>query len=270
MNVYTALVIFYIGAAIGSFLSVIIHRTRHKLGGILWGRSQCPHCQHYLGAVDLIPIAGYLIAQGRCRYCSKQIAPHYILIELFTGIVFALLYLKFNFLAFTNAAPFIAFDIATFLVFLKYIVISAILSLIFFYDLLYQEIPKEFSYTIILSALVFNLIIGTPVAYDYIIGAGLGGAFFYLQFIASKGKWIGWGDIELGIAMGMILGWQQTLVALFMSYAVGSLISLWLILNKKAGLKTKVPFAPFLVTGTLIAVFFGNNLIEWYFNTMQF
>lgn len=268
MNIFLTLVIFYVGAAFGSFLSVIVQRTQRKMSGILAGRSACLHCKHQLGVMDLMPIVSYLILWGKCRYCKKAIAPHYILMELITGIVFAALYLVFPFFIYTITSPYTAFSTPLLWEFLRYGVLSLILLAIFLYDLLFQEIPDSFSLTGILFALLGNIALTSPPPLDFVIGATAGFLFFFLQLIVSRGAWVGSGDVLLGILMGMILGWKLLIVALFLSYIIGTFVSIWLLAAKKATRKTKIPFAPFLVTGTILAILFGNQIINWYVNTL--
>lgn len=268
MNILLTLVIFYIGAALGSFLSVVVHRTRHNMPGILVGRSLCPHCKHQLNALDLAPIFSYLFLSGRCRYCQTKITPHYLFLEIVTGLVLAALYLKFPFTIFTLTAPYTIFDATLFWEFLRYALISLTLLAIFFYDLFYQEIPDVFSLTGIMFALLGNIALTSPSPIEFVIGAAAGGAFFLLQLLISRGSWVGMGDVILGIFMGTILGWKLLIVALFLSYISGTIISLWLLAANKATRKTKIPFAPFLVTGTILAILFGNQILNWYLGSI--
>ncbi len=268
MNIFLTLVIFYVGAALGSFLSVIVHRTHHNMPGILVGRSLCPNCKHQLNTLDLFPILSYVFFAGKCRYCHAKIAPHYLFLEIVTGIVLAALYLKFPFAIFTLTAPYTIFDTALLWEFLRYALISLTLLAIFFYDLLYQEIPDAFSLTGIMLALLGNITLTSPGFTEVAIGAGVGGAFFLIQLLISRGSWVGMGDVILGILMGTVLGWKLLIVALFISYISGTIISLWLLAANKATRKTKIPFAPFLVTGTILAILFGQQLLDWYLNSI--
>lgn len=264
MIILATLVVFFFGTAMGSFLSVIIHRTHANLPGIFFGNSMCPHCKHQLAFFDLIPVLSFLFLKGTCRYCHKKIARHYIGIELITGITLAALYLRFPFLSFSGDPVLARFDFPILFEFLRAIFISLTLLSIFFYDLLYQEIPDVFSFVVMLLALIFNLVLGTPTIQEFILGSAAGAIFFQLQIYVSKGKWVGTGDVLVGTAMGLILGWQLLIVALFISYLCGALISTSLMIAKKANLKTKIPFAPFLVTGTILTMLFGNQLLQWY------
>ncbi len=268
MNIFLALIIFYAGAALGSFISVVVYRTKHKLPGIFVGRSACPHCKQQLAVVDLLPIVSYLTLGGRCRYCKESLAPHYLLLEIVTGLVMAALYLKFPFVLYTMTAPYTLFDATLLWEFLRYGLVSLVLLGIFFFDLMYQEIPDSFSLTGIVLALLGNIALTSPSILDLTIGAAAGGLFFYLQLLVSRGTWVGTGDIILGILMGTLLGWKLLLIALFLSYIIGAVVSLWLLAAKKATRKTKIPFAPFLVTGTILTILFGQQLLNWYMSAI--
>ncbi len=264
MNIFLTIVIFYIGAALGSFLSVLIYRTRHGLSGIVAGRSTCPYCKKQLIAIDLLPIVNYLILRGRCRHCKEKIAPHYLLLELITGLTLGALYLKFPFLTYLNEAPYMNFDLQLLWDFARYALVSIMLMAIFFYDLLYKEIPDMYSYFAIIIVVAGNIYTGTPALTEFIIGGAVGAIFFLAQILVSKGKWVGSGDVILGMLMGLMLGWKQLLIALFISYVIGAIISIWLLAAKKATKKTQIPFAPFLVTGTILTILFGNLILDWY------
>lgn len=268
MNIFIGVILFYLGAGLGSFLSVVIYRTRHEVSGIFLGRSQCTHCKKNLMAIDLIPIVSYIGLGGRCRYCKAKISPLYIWIEIISGLVCTLLYFKFPFLNAELSTILPMVDTSLLFDFVRYELISISLIAIFFYDLLYQEIPDIFTYTGILIALVGNLISGNPLPQNYITGAALGALFFEVQLLISKGRWVGTGDVILGLLMGIVLGWEKLIVGLFVAYFIGAIFSIGLLVTKKASGGSKIPFAPFLVTGTILSVLFGSQMIDWYIKVL--
>ena len=125
-------------------------------------------------------------------------------------------------------------------------------------------------------ALVFNIIINTlqnnslVSNFWFLVSALIAGGFFLLQFLVSKGKWIGGGDIRLGILMGLMLGWPNVLVALFLSYILGSIIGIILILSKKATMKSQIPFGTFLTASTFIALLWGEWILNKYLSLTLF
>lgn len=260
------ILLFIIGAAFGSFASVVIYRLHSKKQGIIKGKSACPQCDTKLALLDLVPILSYLTLRGKCRYCSKEISYMYPLIELLMGIVFAALFFKFTFVdAQLNFSP------AILGIYLLYAFYSFILIATFFFDLHYMKVSDELLLPAILIGLIATLgAPATPSLIDALIGGAGAVVFFGLQALLSKGAWIGLGDLRIGAFMGIILGWKLVIVALFLSYLIGSVVSL--IIAARAGrfFGVKIPFAPFLVTGTLITIFFGQNIMQWYLQALGY
>lgn len=237
---------FVLGLIIGSFLNVVVLRTKKKESFFI-KRSHCVHCKHVLGFLDLVPLFSYIFLKGRCGYCHKKISPQYFLMELATGTVFLFIYLfSPNYFA-------IVFNI----------VISCFLIIIFLYDLKYYLILDKFTLPAMVVALLGNLLLGKE-WWDLGLGALIGGGFFFFQYIISKGRWIGGGDIRLGILMGLILGWQAVLLALFMAYAVGAIWGVALIIKKRKKLNDPMPFGTFLTAATFTTMLFGQFILDWY------
>lgn len=247
--------IFAIGVAFGSFLSMLIPRIHDAEAGILFGRSHCPKCKGKLKSRDLIPILSYCWNQAKCRFCSKKISPIYPAIEVLTGIMFILVYLRFPFESFA-ASPLAIF----------YGIITLILIFTFFYDLKYLEISDSILLPGTVIAFLGSLFLGIHTWQSLLLGMGIGVGFFLLQLLISRGKWIGAGDLRIGAFMGAVLGWEMTLVALVLSYLAGSALSIPLLLAKAKKVGEKIPLGPFLVIGTFLALFFGEQLLDWYIN----
>lgn len=261
-----AAVLFIIGAAVGSFASVVIYRLHSKKKGIFLGKSQCAECETPLSSVDLVPIISYLTLRGKCRYCSKEISYMYPLLELVMGALFALLFLKFPF--FDSALHFSGINLGMYLLYAFY---TFALICTFFYDLHYVKISDEILLPAILIAFIATIATPhTPHIFDALIGAGIAVAFFGLQILISRGTWIGMGDLRVGALMGAILGWQLTIVALFLSYLIGSIVAIIVAVKKKKFTGVKIPFAPLLVTGTFVTIFFGKEIMQWYLSTLGF
>jgi len=245
------LFVFLFGLAIGSFLNCVICRLEKKQS-FLKGRSYCPHCKHVLSWQDLIPVFSFLILGGKCRYCGKRISWQYPLVELLTGILFLLI---FNFLI--NLLIF---------KFLFWILISCFLIVIFVYDLKHYIIPDKVIYQAIAITFLYNLILNSQFIIHNSISAFGAAGFFLFIVLVSRGKWMGVGDIKLVFLIGLLLGWPNTLLALFLAFLIGAIIGLGLIILKKKTIKSELPFGPFLILGIYIALFFGEKIINWYFN----
>lgn len=268
MNIHIVLIVFVglVGMAFGSFLSVAIHRMHVEKTSWVKGRSHCPKCMSPLRWHDLIPLLSYLLLRGKCRDCGESISYMYPLMELLTGVMCALIFVKFPFY---NSE--LLLSETNLWLFLLYFFYTIVLMFTFFYDIKYMEVSD----TVLVPTIVIALIatIGSPLTPslpDALIGAAIPVAFFSLQIILSKGKWIGGGDIRVGALMGAILGWQLVIVALFASYIIGSIVSIGIALKKETIRGIQVPFAPFLVIGTFVALFFGNVIIQWYLGDLMF
>jgi len=241
--------IFLFGLAVGSFLNCIIYRL--EVGGsFLRGRSFCPHCKHILNWSDLIPVLSFLILKGKCRYCSQKISWQYPLVEISTGLLFISL------LNLTQVRP----------VYFYLLLMGCFFIIIFVYDLKHYIIPDKIIYPAIVIAFLYTLRDPVSLMKPGLVAAFLASAFFLSIVILSHGKWMGWGDIKLVFLIGLILGFPNILVSLFLAFLIGAIIGLGLIISGKKTLKSEVPFGPFLVTGTFLALFWGEKLINYYLN----
>ena len=263
---YLAIPLF--GLVMGSFLNCIIYRLQTG-EGFLKGRSFCPHCRHELSWQDLIPIFSFLILKGRCRYCRKPISWQYPLVELATGIIFLLIVWN---LEFGTCLEFGIWNL------LFYLLISCFLIIIFVYDLKHYIIPDAVIYPAIAIAFLYQLFRMLNFVNWNLFGiwnvesgilrpissAFLASLFFLAIVFLSQGKWMGLGDVKLAFLMGLFLGFPNILVALFLAFFIGAIIGIGLIISGKRTLKSEVPFGPFLITGTFIALFWGNQITNWY------
>jgi len=247
--------VFVFGLVIGSFLNCVIYRLEEGKS-FLKGRSFCPKCKHILGWQDLIPVLSFIFLKGKCRYCNKKVSWQYPLVEFATGILFLLVCLNFGI---WNLEPF------------YYLLISSLLIIIFVFDLKHYIIPDGVVYTAIVASFAYNLVyslfaIHNPQFFlQSLLAAFLAAGFFLLIVLVSKGQWMGVGDIKLAFLMGLFLGWPNILIALFSAFFIGAVVGIGLIILKKKGLKSEVPFGPFLAIGTFLALFSGGGILTWYF-----
>ncbi len=262
------LIIFIIGLTIGSFLNCVIYRLE-KGESFLSGRSYCPNCRHILTWQDLMPVLSFLILKGKCRYCQKPISWQYPLVELGTGILFVLVFGILN-LGFVSD---FGFRISDFFTLTYHLLITCSLIVIFVYDLKHYIIPDKIIYPAIIIAGIFNFQFSIFNEFSIlkfsILSASGAAAFFLLIVLISQGKWMGIGDIKLAFFMGLLLGFPNILVALFLSFFIGAIIGTALILFGKKTLKSEIPFGPFLVTGIFIAMFWGQMIIDWYLRLLS-
>ncbi len=264
---------FILGAVVGSFLNVVINRLKTK-ESILTKRSHCPFCKKKLEWYELVPLISFIIQKGKCKKCNKKISWQYPLVELFTGLIFLLI--LFNFSAIGETSPFWGGQFLNIIQILFWLVISCFLIILFVYDLKHYLVLDKIIYPAIIIAFLyqlqfpifnyqFSLNFQLPI-FNYLLAALIGGGFFLIIVLISQGRWMGAGDIKIGVLMGLILGTSNLLAALFLAFLSGAVISIILLIIKKKTLKSEIPFGPFLVGATFIAIFWGDFLINWYFN----
>lgn len=253
--------IFILGLFIGSFLNVVIYRL-HRAESFVKGFSKCLFCGHRLYPKDLVPIFSFLWLKAKCRYCKAHISWQYFSVELATALGFCLIFWRL----------FPSLDLQMFLATLTIMgalklifwwLIFSFLVVIFVYDLRYYLILDTVSLPAIILALLANLFLGQTWQ-SLTLGVLVGGGFFLLQFVLSRGKWIGGGDIRVGILMGAILAWPQVLTALFLAYILGGLFASVLLIMQKKHWGDKLPFGTFLTLATFITLLYGDVLVRWY------
>jgi leader peptidase (prepilin peptidase)/N-methyltransferase len=230
--------LFILGLAVGSFANVLIDRLP-KGESILWGRSHCDYCKRTLRWYELIPVLSYIIQVGRCRRCGKPLSIQYPVVELTTGIGFVLLFPR----------P------------VSFYILFVALLVIFVADLKYQIIPDSMIVLGFAATLVHW--IGTmPVGgtLQYIVAGFACFVAFYLLWLVTRGKGLGFGDVKFAPLMGVLLGFPGTVIALYIAFLTGALAGVILIVGSKKTWKSKIAFGPFLVLGTVVAWIWQSQL----------
>ncbi len=251
------ILIFLLGAAFGSFLSVLVNRTLKGEPGILTGKSKCPHCNTPLKSQDLIPLLSFAFNLGKCRYCSKSISAEYPLLELTTGTLFLA---NFFWISADILTPFF------WLQFSYLSLISLLLIAISFSDIKCKEIPNSFLIALVVAAFFGPFILGGLSLSSVLLAIAIALIFFGGQWVISKGRFLGSGDIFIAVSMALLLGIEKLLVGIVFAYLIGSLISIILLATRTLTRKDSIPFGPFLSIATLIALYFGDAIINWYIN----
>ena len=278
-NYLVEIFVFVFGVCIGSFLNCAVYRMESKKS--LSGRSFCPHCKHILSWKDLFPVFSFVFLGGKCRYCKAKISAQYPLVELATGVIFLLI---FNMLSVIpnligNPGGLQTLWIPAFagmtinLAFLFYV--ASALIVIFIYDLKHYIIPDKVLFPAIIITFIYQLFsaLGGPALgwqiVNYLLAALIASGFFLAIFLLSKGRAMGFGDVKLAILMGLLLGVPNIFVALFLAFFFGAIIGIILMIYKGKSLKSEIPFGPFLISGTFLAMLYGNQIIQWYSNLFQ-
>jgi len=262
--------IFLFGLIIGSFLNCLIWRLHHKIpltpftkGGDKWQRSCCPNCQTQISWYDNIPLVSFIILGGKCRSCGKSISVQYPLVELITGVLFVMAYFLNYELRIMNQGS-VIYDSLFMIQLLRDWFLIALMIVIFIYDLRWYLILDVITLPACLIVFLLNLGLGYYSWQNLLISGIIGGSFFFIQFLISRGKWIGGGDIRLGLLIGLALGWPNIAVAIFLGYFIGSIVGLGLIFTGRKQWGSQIPLGVFLSLGTIITLFWGEKILQWY------
>ena len=281
MSGLTQLLLFAFGALVGSFINVLGSRYSDKDGCKLAvrGRSKCDYCKKLLKWYELVPVFSFLFLRRKCLKCKKKLSWQYPLVEILTGLVFVLVPLKLG-----QSIPSAIWLFA----FLIFILISVI-------DLRLKIIPDKLTALVgILGVLLFvfykttgrfGLVDGTingsflgsyavsfwlgnqNIFLNYAIGVSIGLLFFGSIYFLSKGKAMGFGDVKLATAIGLLLGWPDSFLAFVLAFITGSIYGSILILRKQKRAKDVIPFGPFIILGVILVFFFGYYILNGYFAT---
>jgi leader peptidase (prepilin peptidase)/N-methyltransferase len=238
---------FVVGAAVGSFLNVIILRLPEEKS-IVFPASHCPECRHPIRLYDNIPLISYLFLKGRCRDCGGSISLRYPLVEGLTAILSLMIYWKFG--------PSMQY--------LCVFVFTCSLIVITFIDLDHQIIPDVISLPGIPIFFLAAVFVMNLRFFDAFLGFLIGGGVLYgvafVYELITKREGMGGGDIKLLAMIGAFLGWQSLLFVLLISSFAGAAVGIALMIIKGQDMKYAVPFGPFLSLGAIAYLFFGAYL----------
>jgi len=243
---------FVLGAVVGSFLNVIIHRLPEEKS-IVFPASHCPKCQHAIRFYDNIPLISYLFLKGRCRDCGGSISGRYPLVEGLTAILSLLIYWKFG----------------PSLQYLCVFLFTCSLVVITFIDLDHQIIPDVISLPgipVFFLAAIFVMNLRFLDAFlGFLIGGGVLYSVAFVYELITKREGMGGGDIKLLAMIGAFLGWQSLLFVLLISSFAGAAVGSVIMITRGRDMKYAVPFGPFLSLGAIAYLFFGGYLSGLFF-----
>lgn len=252
MTAVTAVLCGVLGLIIGSFLNVVIWRVPRG-ESIVRPPSACPSCGHEIRPRDNVPILGWLLLRGKCRDCQAPISGRYPIVEALTGALFAAVALRFGADAVLPAYLYLA-------------AIGIALALI---DLDVKRLPDVITLPSYPVAVVL-LGVGSLHEPHSLLRAALGGAamfalYFALCFAYPAG--MGFGDVKLSGVLGLYtgwLGWDVWAAGLMLGFLLGGVFGIGVVLSKRGGRKTAVPFGPFMIIGAFLAIFIGPALVSGY------
>jgi leader peptidase (prepilin peptidase)/N-methyltransferase len=270
--VLTLILLAWFGLAFGSFVNALTWRV-HEQGkkrkpkaknlSILNGRSMCPHCKHLLAWYDLIPIFSWLGLHGRCRYCKKPISAQYPMVELTSAAIFVLSYVFW---------PDGVHSTGDWVLFITWLASSVGLLALLVYDVMWMILPNRIIYPTLAVAVAgrFVYIVGFEdrklhALLMWALGIAVASGIFWLLFIISQGKWIGFGDVRLGFITGTILASpEKSFLMILLASILGTIFILPALILGKKEMTTKLPFGPFLISATMIMLLFGSDIVDGY------
>lgn len=286
-----------LGLVLGSFVDCIANRslTNKSFGG----RSYCDNCQKTLSWYDLFPVFSYLFLRGKCRFCHKKISPESLITEIvMAGLIGLLFYLRIP----ANFLTLGIWDLLLVLIdIVLYSTIISTLVAVFITDYKTGYIPDRITYPAVI--IVFWLLLLKTLYQIYLMYLGLKDAplgqyllppystyfqnhaldmfvnnigtnllaaaliatFFGVLILGTRGRGMGGGDLKLGFFMGLALGFEKGVLAVFLAFILGSIIGIGLIVINRKNLKQTIPFGPFLTLGSLLAFFWGPQILSAYF-----
>jgi leader peptidase (prepilin peptidase) / N-methyltransferase len=240
---------FLFGLVFGSFYNVLIDRMPN--GENIWkGRSHCDHCKRTLNWYELIPLFSFLLQNGKSICCHKRLSWQYPLIEFITGLLFIYAYL----IGFGNPWQ----------IFSNIIILSAFL-VNFIVDLKYQILLDSMIIAVGIGAII-RLAIASLFITQWIpfILSGIGACvFFFILWLGTRGRGMGFGDVKLSLVLGLLLGYPGIIYALYIAFLTGAVFGVILVIAGIKKLKSHVAFGPFLIAGSIISLQFGANLSSW-------
>lgn len=252
MQVLFAVYVWLLGACAFSFLNVVIYRVPRGMSFVK-GYSHCPACGHRLRGRDMVPVVSFLLLRGRCRYCKAKVSSRDTWIELGGGVLALLCAYK------------IGYNLAAVTVF----AFLGMLTVVAFVDIDTMEIPNGFNIALFVIGVISMVTMPGLTLLERLLGMASVSVPLLLITLAVPGAF-GGGDIKLMEACGLLLGWKQSLVALFLAILTGGLYGIYLLITGRKGRKDHFAFGPFLCLGMLIAIFWGKELLTWYLGLCGF
>ena len=283
MLIFSSFFAFLFGLIVGSFLNVLVFRFNKRESFSFWqsiqGRSKCPYCHHQLKWFELIPLLSFFFLKGRCRYCRKPISYQYPLVELFSGILSLVVFLRIFY--FFPSLPLWQI-LPLFLIFLFFFFLLFLLSLL---DLKTYLIPKQIVDFLLLWGVFFNLFYTFKLIslrpdflgyfnhlffrfdipfLDSLLGALIVAGFCYLLAKISQEKALGFGDVKVFFALSFLFPWPEIFFIFVLSFVLGGIYAFFALLFLKKTRKSKVPFLPFIFLASLLFFSLSSRFLSFY------
>ena len=248
MTIMYILLFFIYGLVFGSFFNVVGLRVP-KGESIVRPPSHCTICDRNLTARDLVPVFSYVFLKGKCRGCGTKIHWMYPVMELITGLLFALAYIELGF----------SLELIVAILFISLLVIITVS------DIAYMLIPDKILLFFLIPLIVARVFSPLSPWWDSILGAVVGFGVLFLVAVVSKGG-MGGGDIKLFFVIGIVLGTMHSLLTLVLASLLGAVVGIITLRITKQGRKTPIPFGPSIAVAAVITYFYGEAIVDWYVN----
>jgi prepilin signal peptidase PulO-like enzyme (type II secretory pathway) len=292
---------FIVGLFIGSFLDCIANRSFTNTSFL--GRSFCDHCHKTLAWYHMVPVFSYFFLQGKCAYCRKKISPESTLVELITGLITAVVVFNLippGILSLPLESQILFSMDTVFKLFAVYVFI-----VVFITDIKSGLIPDRITYPAVIIAAVYILFstaakislfywslknselgqyllppnsdyfyrhsmdLTSNIGWSFASGIGVG-FFFLLLILVTRGRGMGGGDMKLGVFIGLVLSFPNSLAAIMLAFLLGSVFGVALIISRFKKFGQTIPFGPFLAIASIITLIWGEQIINWYLNFRLF
>lgn len=256
---FSYLFITILGLIVGSFLSMLTYRLPRNLS--LKGRSYCAKCKQTIPWFLNIPIFSYLFLGAKCANCKARISLRYPLIELFTALAFvSTLFLwsqrSLGVIELQNTLGDFALPF--------YLLLTTFYVAIFITDLERKIIPDQLLVLMGGMVVIFVLLLPPPQIYSRLLSGAVSFCFFLLIYLLSRGRGMGFGDVKMVPIIAVFLGLEASLIWLFISFLLGGVLGLLLLLFGLARFGKPIPFGPYLLFCAYITFFFGESIMKWY------
>jgi len=257
-------IIILLGLMFGSFANCVIWRL-YKQESIM-GRSYCPLCHKQLSWYHNIPLLSFLFLKGRCQFCKQKISWQYPLVELGTSVLFLLFWFKllhFQWMD-TQSLTILLQDHSFYLYLVNYMVAAWVMIVIFIFDLRYYLISNLVVWPAAIFFILINILLGV-VWWHILLSMALAALFFGTQYLLTRGRGLGEGDIWLGLLLGALFpNISLLIVAILLSYLLGSFVGIGLIISGHKSWGSKLPLGVFLAFGAIVALIWGENILHYY------
>jgi leader peptidase (prepilin peptidase)/N-methyltransferase len=246
MEIFLIIIFAFLGGAVGSFLNVCIDRLPASKS-LVFPPSHCDTCQRKLSFLELVPVLSFLALRGRCRSCGMRIPRRVFWVELGTAFFFT-----FSFWYYGWTIP-----LATTLLY------GSLFIVIMVIDLEHNLILNRITYPAIVLALIIDALLPEPGIVMGVLGAGVGFIMLLLPALVFRGG-MGWGDVKLATLIGAVTGFPLVFVALLVGIIGGGFIAIALLITGRKKRHDTLPFGTFLALATIVTLFWGNDLLNWY------